>query len=161
MHILLELDGEAHDLWLVRTERKVSIEADGVTMDAMVEPRGPAWEVRIGGRVHRVEVLSATEALVDGARVEFRVPSFAPGGAPGKHQDSAGGAAKVKPPMPGRIAAVRVKEGDPVRKGQTRFVLEAMKMQNDVPSPVEGRVAKVHAREGQVVDPGQVMVEVE
>lgn len=161
MHVTLEVDGEAHDLWLVRTERRVSIEADGITYEAAVEARGAVLEVRLGGAVHRVEVLGPTRARVDGREVDFRVAAFSPGGAPGKHADAATGAARVRPPMPGRVVALKVREGDVVQKGQTLFVLEAMKMQNEVPSPVAGRVAKVHAREGQTVDTVQVLVEVE
>lgn len=161
MHVVLEVDGEAHELWLVRAEGRVSVEADGQTFEAAVEERGGALEVRLGGQVHRVEVLSPTRARVDGREVAFLVPYFAPGGAPGKHQEGTSGAARVKPPMPGRIAALKVREGDRVEKGQVLLLLEAMKMQNEVASPVSGRVAKVHVREGQVVEPAHVLLDIE
>lgn len=161
MHVLLEVEGTRHELWLVRNEDRVSVEVGGATHEAVVQARGKALEVRLGGVVHLVEVLDARRARIDGKEVAFEVPFFAPGGAPGQHEVLDRGAAKVRPPMPGRVVALKVREGDEVQKGQVLLVLESMKMQNEVLAPHGGRVAKVHAREGQVVEPSAVLVELE
>jgi biotin carboxyl carrier protein len=157
MHIVLEVDGEPFELWLVRDGAHVRVEAGGRTLEARVQGE----EVRIGGRALRVQVLDAQHALLDGERVAFRVPFFAPGGAPGQHEEAQGGSKVVKPPMPGRIASVRVRPGEQVQKGQTLLVLEAMKMQNEVASPRGGKVARIHVKPGDTVETGTVLVELE
>jgi biotin carboxyl carrier protein len=100
-------------------------------------------------------------ARVDGQEVRFRLPLFEPGGAPGQHVSQEGGGSRVKPPMPGRIVSVRVREGQRVAKGEVLLVLEAMKMQNEVVAPRAGVVAKLHVREGQVVDGATPLADLE
>ncbi len=68
---------------------------------------------------------------------------------------------KIKPPMPGKVVEVNVREGDAVTEGQVLLVLEAMKMQNDLKSPVAGTVAKVHVVNGANVEQTTVLLEVE
>lgn len=66
----------------------------------------------------------------------------------------------VKAPMQGLIAKIAVKVGDRVAVGQTVVVLEAMKMQNDIPADVAGVVQAVLVAEGQVVSRGDILVTV-
>ena len=63
--------------------------------------------------------------------------------------------------MPGLVLDVLVNEGDPVAKGDTLVLLEAMKMELRISAPGDGRVAKVLCQAGQVVERGQVLVEIE
>ncbi|HEV8360146.1 MAG TPA: biotin/lipoyl-containing protein [Candidatus Thermoplasmatota archaeon] len=161
MHVVLEVDGERHELWLVRAADKVSVEVGGATHDAVAVARGAEVEVRLAGEVHRAEVLGPDRARIDGREVAFKVPFFAPGGAPGQHAERDVGSARIRPPMPGRVVAVRVQEGQQVEKGQVLLVLESMKMQNEILAPHGGRVARVACREGQLVEPSAVLVELE
>jgi pyruvate carboxylase subunit B len=62
--------------------------------------------------------------------------------------------------MNGKVERILVKAGQAVAKGDVLFVLEAMKMQNEVRSPVAGTVQAVHAAAGAVVEPSQVLVEI-
>ncbi len=68
---------------------------------------------------------------------------------------------RIKPPMPGKIVEVKVKEGQVVKEGDILVVLEAMKMQNDLKSPVSGTVRRVHVTEGSNVEASTVLIEVE
>ena len=54
-------------------------------------------------------------------------------------------------PMPGKVIAVDVAEGQPVEAGQRLMVLEAMKMEHALTAPFAGTVAELAAREGQQV----------
>ncbi len=57
-------------------------------------------------------------------------------------------------PMPGKVIAVDVAEGDAVTAGQRLMVLEAMKMEHALTAPFDGTMTELSASEG-----GQVQVE--
>ncbi len=57
-------------------------------------------------------------------------------------------------PMPGKVIAVDVTEGQAVTAGQRLMVLEAMKMEHALTAPFEGTVTQLNVSEG-----GQVQVE--
>jgi len=59
--------------------------------------------------------------------------------------------------MPGSVLGVKVNVGDKVSAGQTMFVLEAMKMENEIVAPVDGTVASINVKTGDTVDTDQVM----
>ena len=67
----------------------------------------------------------------------------------------------VLAPMPGKIMAVRVKEGDKVSKGDILVILEAMKMENEVISQKDGIVKEVRVKVGDSVDKGAVLMVIE
>ena len=77
-------------------------------------------------------------------------PAPAPAAAPG-------GATPVTCPMPGSVLGVKVNVGDTVTAGQTMFVIEAMKMENEIVAPVAGKVASINVKTGDAVDTDQVM----
>lgn len=58
---------------------------------------------------------------------------------------------KVVAPLPGRVIALKVKEGDSVAAGQEVAVLEAMKMENSITSDYAGTVLQVVVAEGENV----------
>ena len=157
MHVLLDVDGEEFDLYLVREGDVVKVEVGGETFDVKV---GDMGTVTLGGHTHHV-LLGDRSVTLDGREVSFRVADFQSGGAPGAHSAGAGRGAKVKPPMPGKIVSLAVKEGDEVKPGQILLVLEAMKMQNEIPSPTAGTVKKVHVKPGQNVEAKDVLLEIE
>jgi biotin carboxyl carrier protein len=59
--------------------------------------------------------------------------------------------------IPGMIIRVIVKPGDVVKPGEPMFVMEAMKMEMEVPAPGTGKVAEVRVKENDVVQAGQVL----
>jgi len=59
--------------------------------------------------------------------------------------------------MPGKVVRLLVKAGDRVEAGQGLFVVEAMKMQNEIRSPKSGTVERVLVAEGQAVNSGEVL----
>ncbi|WP_027717273.1 biotin/lipoyl-containing protein [Desulfovirgula thermocuniculi] len=69
-----------------------------------------------------------------------------------------GGPGVVTAPMPGTINAVKVKVGDQVKQGDPLVILEAMKMENEIPAPVAGTVKEVRVTQGQTVNNGDVLV---
>ncbi len=59
-------------------------------------------------------------------------------------------------PEPGTPPFVAV--GDMVKKGQTLFIIEAMKTMNPVPAPKAGKVAKILAANEAPVEYGEVLL---
>ena len=64
---------------------------------------------------------------------------------------------KIEAPMPGTILEVRVHVGDTVKEGDVLFVLEAMKLENELAAPCAGTVASVNTAKGTVVNAGDIL----
>ena len=60
--------------------------------------------------------------------------------------------------MPGTILAVNVSNGAAVKKGDVLFILEAMKMENEIVAPKDGTVAQIVAAKGATVESGAPLV---
>ena len=77
-------------------------------------------------------------------------------------QAAAGGPGlQVKSPLPGTILSVNVKEGDRVAPRQTLFVLEAMKMENNIDAERGGVVKSIHVQKGATVMEGDLLIVIE
>jgi biotin carboxyl carrier protein len=63
-------------------------------------------------------------------------------------------------PMPGRVAAVLVAEGQAVQKGEVLVILEAMKMEHAVRAPRAGAVSRLSAEVGRMVGLGDILLDV-
>ncbi len=59
--------------------------------------------------------------------------------------------------MPGTIVKINITEGTTVKKGDVLFVLEAMKMENEIMSPVDGSIAEINVAKGAAVNTGDVL----
>jgi 3-methylcrotonyl-CoA carboxylase alpha subunit len=68
---------------------------------------------------------------------------------------------EIEAPMPGKVTAVEVAQGEKVVKGQRLLTLEAMKMEHALTAPFDGTVAELSAAPGQQVTEGQLLVRVE
>ncbi|AKM11764.1 acetyl/propionyl/methylcrotonyl-CoA carboxylase subunit alpha [Croceicoccus naphthovorans] len=64
-------------------------------------------------------------------------------------------------PMPGKVIAVDVAEGDSVAEGQRLLVLEAMKMEHAMTAPFAGTVKSLTVAAGQQVEVESLLVEIE
>jgi biotin carboxyl carrier protein len=67
----------------------------------------------------------------------------------------------IKAPMPGLVLEVMVAEGDHVTSGQGLFIVEAMKMQNEMKTPRDGVVKQVLVNKGQTVNSGDILITIE
>ena len=61
-------------------------------------------------------------------------------------------------PMPGKILAIEVAEGDSVNAGQLLVLMEAMKMEHQIVAAFDGAVAEVRIAVGDQVDNGELLV---
>ncbi len=60
-------------------------------------------------------------------------------------------------PIPGMVVSVEKKVGDAVKQGDTVVVLEAMKMENNLPAPVDGTIKAINVGSGDSVAKGAVL----
>ncbi len=67
----------------------------------------------------------------------------------------------VKAPMPGMVIKYEKNVGDMVNEGETVVVIEAMKMENALPSPASGVIKAVNYKSGDSVAKGDVLAVIE
>jgi len=115
----------------------------------------------VGGGVRAVAPVAAPVAA---APVAAPAPvAAAPAAAPAPKAAPAPAAAPgageaVKAPMPGTILDVKVQNGQKVNAGDVVCVLEAMKMENEIPAPKAGTITSVVVSKGASVNAGDVLV---
>ncbi|MES2155503.1 MAG: biotin/lipoyl-containing protein [bacterium] len=159
MRATLRLDSAALDVDLVlRPDGTYLAVVDGDSFDIKVTGTGNKRIARLAGTNLPIELRDG-RLFVDGSETAWAVLSVQRAGATGVGGSQA--AARIRPPMAGKLDTVRVKAGQPVQVGDVLFVLEAMKMQNDVRSPVAGIVSAVHGEAGQAVEANRVIVDIE
>lgn len=61
--------------------------------------------------------------------------------------------------MPGLIKEIFVKVGDSVKKGDPLYILEAMKMENEIKSPADMKVKRVIAIQGNALEKNGLIME--
>lgn len=64
----------------------------------------------------------------------------------------------ISAPMPGTILEIKVKEGQSIKSGDVLFILEAMKMENEIVSPKDGVVNAIYTSKGATVNTGEPMI---
>ena len=63
--------------------------------------------------------------------------------------------------MQGTIMDTLTKNGRKVKKGDSLFVLQAMKMENIITSPIDGVIKQFNVEKGQAVKKGDLLAEIE
>ena len=119
--------------------------------------KGELFTVTGGGESFVVQVsradgtVAAAVAGAAGALAGGAVASVA--GAAASTQGAA-----IKAPLAGNIWRIEVTEGQQVEEGDLLFVLEAMKMENEVLADRAGVVSTIQVKEGDTVDLGAVLL---
>ncbi|MFN2260015.1 MAG: biotin carboxylase N-terminal domain-containing protein [Parasphingopyxis sp.] len=117
-------------------------------------PQNASSEDFIGDKAFVMDGEGAV-AFSDGYSYEVRLRPIG-GAAAGAASDGA-----ILSPMPGKIIAVSVGEGDVVAKGDKLLTLEAMKMEHTLVAPFDGTVAELDAQEGGQVSEGALLARIE
>ena len=111
------------------------------------------YKIKVNGKTYKVELESIED---NGAAAPAPAPAAVkkeaeqPKASAPVLTGPAGGQDVVSP-IQGTVVKVLVKPGDKVTKGTILLIVEAMKLENEVPSPFDGEVAEVLVVKGQSV----------
>mgnify|MGYP004603845647 CR=1 FL=1 len=118
------------------------------------------YVVNLNGKKYEVDVSESDAVLLNVSDAAPVAPAAAPvqaapAAAPAAQSTAEG--AKVLSPMPGTILEVKVQNGQAVKAGDVMFILEAMKMENDIVAPKDGTVKQIVVSKGASVDTDAVL----
>jgi biotin carboxyl carrier protein len=141
---------------------EVTVEGTPTIVDAR-EVRPGTWSLVIDGKSYTVDLdprrngiaasVGDSEAMLAVEDALHRRLAAAAG-----PRDKARGET-IRAPIAGKVVKVLVAVGDAVAAGTPVFVLEAMKMENELVAERGGTVTAIHKQPGQAVDTGEPLVE--
>lgn len=106
------------------------------------------YKVKVNGKVYEVEVESVTESKGT-IKEEITAKPLSSSSSSGQ---------TVSSPMQGTILKSHTQKGKTVKKGSVLFVLEAMKLENEILAPADGTIQEVLVSVGQKVDANQPLL---
>ena len=112
------------------------------------------YSVVVNGSRYNVEV---SEGFSDDIEIKSVTPAGTAPQASAVSANSDASSEAVTASLPGVVHKILVKAGDSVKKGQAVFVLEAMKMEIEIPAPNDGVIASIEVSQGQSVENGQIL----
>lgn len=125
------------------------------------------YEVTINNKKYEVEVEKGQAAIVGTKEVATptavpqviltAVPVASPAVQSAPAAKNVLGGEVIKAPMPGTILDIKVSAGSKIKKGDVLFILEAMKMENEIVAPKDGTVAQIQTAKGSTVNTGDLL----
>lgn len=151
--------------------RTYSYTVNGARYDVTIESlRDQVAKMNVNGIAFDVEILGAPLTESDLPEVVLsktnivETPSAPVASSASKKPagtGAAGSGTPVKAPLPGVVTQIPVTVGQPVKKGDTVVVLEAMKMENNIMAEVDGTVTGVCVAAGDSVLEGTTLLTIE
>lgn len=136
--------------------RKFIVQVNGVQYDVEIE--------EIGGACAPAAMPAAQSAPAPAPAAQSAPAAPAPSApAPAAPAQSAPAAAQsmggeaIKAPLPGTVLDIKVAPGQNVAKGDVLFVLEAMKMENEILAAHDGVIASVNVQKSSSVNSGDIL----
>ncbi len=149
----------AHELHLAPVEFNVTVHGETYHVKVSgsgrkIDGRKPYY-IRVNDKLEEVSLEPIQEVLA-GVPESQETDS---GGKPKRPKPSKPG--DVAPPMPGRVVKILAAIGDQVQAGDPLLIIEAMKMESQVPAPIDGKVATILASEGDNVKTDETVIQLE
>ena len=128
-------------------------------------PADPLAVLDLGRSAPPSEVAAAQSAAAPSATAQSTAAQSAAAQSTGAQsaadQDLPAGVVAIRAPMQGTIVSFNVGAGDEVASGRPVLVIEAMKMEHEIPAPANGRLSQVLVEPGDTVYEGHVLALVE
>ena len=137
--------------------KKLRVTVDGATYDVTVElpDDSPSCAAPAGPVTTPANAPTAPPPIITAPQP----PAFpAPGATPAGAAATAG---DVPSPLAGRVTAIVVKPGQPIKEGDHLLTLEAMKMNTFVFAPKSGTIGEIKVAVGDAVEEGQALIEIQ
>ena len=122
-----------------------SLILDGQSHFLTINPHIQGYEVTVDHHTHLVHVLDEVDVLLE----QF-----------GLQTDESRHVGEIHAQIPGLVSQIYVKKGDKVKVNQQLFILEAMKMENEIDSPISGTINHIHCNAGDKVEKGNIIMEI-
>ena len=149
----------AHELHLAPVEFNVTVHGETYHVKVSgsgrkIDGRKPYY-IRVNDKLEEVSLEPIQEVLAGVPETQ----ESESGGKPKRPRPSKPG--DVAPPMPGRVVKILVAVDDRVKAGDSLLIIEAMKMESQVPAPIDVRVAMILAAEGDNVKTDETVIQLE
>lgn len=132
--------------------KKFNVRVNGKTYAVEVEEVGAGQGGFAYQPVQQAPVEQPVQPAPSAAQLE-PVPQPAAKAAPVEGQGEL-----MSAPMPGTILDILVTEGQVINKGDIVFILEAMKMENEIAAAADGTVAKIYTSKSATVSAGDPLL---
>ncbi|HMN71141.1 MAG TPA: hypothetical protein PKA55_04645 [Rhodoblastus sp.] len=158
MALHLTLDGELHEIEIVRRRPRLRLRVDGREYEIADEARSAIGSVTIDE-----ESVAYARALVPGqretcfVRLDGRTLEI---GLIDPRAETAGrdlSRDEVHAPMPGAIISVHKAPGETVTRGETIVTIESMKLQTALTAPRDGRLLEILKGAGDKFDKDELL----
>ncbi|MBQ9478987.1 MAG: biotin/lipoyl-binding protein [Selenomonadaceae bacterium] len=127
--------------------KKFNVTVNGTTYEVEVE------EVKAAGGAPKAAAPRPAAAPAPAPK-----PAAAPAPAAAPKATAGAGEHSIDAPMPGKVVKLVASEGQSVKAGEVLLILEAMKMQNEIPADADGVVKKFNVAAGQSVKAHESLV---
>ena len=135
--------------------RKFIVQVNGVQYDVEIEEIGGAQAAPAAPIPAAAPAATAPAPAAAAAPAQAAAAPAAPA-APSAAGGVMGGET-INAPLPGTVLDIKVSAGQNVNKGDILFVLEAMKMENEILAAHDGVIASVNVEKGAAVNSGDVL----
>lgn len=130
--------------------------ASGLYLSLLVEGRSYTVETKHGEGANRWLTRFGGDFLEVIVRTELEERAAAR-----RAEEKATGPWTLASPMPGVVIQLPCAVGDTVAKGETVAVVEAMKMQNELPAEIDGVIQTIHVTTGTAIETRGLILTVE
>lgn len=111
------------------------------------------YKVKVNGKLYEVELEAVSEVKGE-IKKEETVATIS-------NAPISSDAKTIVAPIAGKVLGVKVNVGDMIKVGQTVAVIEAMKLENEVPSTTSGKVKEIRVTKGTQVNNKDVLIVLE
>jgi biotin carboxyl carrier protein len=144
----LEVAGQKASFKVLRTDASglLVVQWGTQVLSGIMHAKADTWILQVLNENHAPRALQVRPAAIDALEQTARSGT------------GVNGSVEIQSPIPGLVKQIKVKAGDTVEAGQTLVILEAMKMENELPAPCAGTIQGIEVKTGQTVAAGDLLL---